>query len=120
MTDSENQHPSRGMSVVPGPDEPRRRWQNTDPFLARMDLELLIMASKSTSAVAKLILGTDDLTQDEIITLGELNFRCWLQGYEPAILLFSEMPVQWYAPFDQILDDRLISRILRNAGMEQD
>ncbi|MGP6173595.1 hypothetical protein [Corynebacterium sp. A21] len=77
------------------------------------------MASKSTSAVATLILGSDDLTKDEIISLGELNFRCWLQGYEPAILLVNEMPVRLHGISDQILDEEFISDVLRNAAKEQ-
>lgn len=44
--------------------------------------------SDSKAAVSKLIAGSGDLTKDEVISLGRLNFHCFLQGYEPMVALF--------------------------------
>ncbi|ANR62860.1 hypothetical protein C627_09525 [Corynebacterium glutamicum ZL-6] len=103
--------PDEGMSVVPGLNEPHRRWNTTDTQLARMDFELLVLASKSYAAVLKLINHEEKLTTDEIISLGELNFRCWIQGYEPLVLFTAKRPIKWYRSMDSILNDELIAKI---------
>lgn len=76
------------ISVVPAPGEPHRQWHTVDPELGRGDALLLLMASESKMAVTKLIAGTEDLTKDEIISLGRLNFHCFIHGYEPMVSLF--------------------------------
>ncbi|GAA1165433.1 hypothetical protein GCM10009673_22240 [Nesterenkonia sandarakina] len=78
----------RKISVVPAPGEPHRQWHTADPELAPGEAVLLIMASDSKAAVSKLIAGSGDLSKDEVISLGRLNFHCFLQGYEPMVMLF--------------------------------
>lgn len=73
---------------MPAPGEPHRQWRSVDPELGRADAVLLLMASDSKVAVTKLIAGTEDLTKDEIISLGRLNFHCFISGYEPMVALF--------------------------------
>lgn len=80
----------RKISVVPAPGEPHRQWRTADPELGPGEAVLLILASDSKTAVSKLIAETGDLTKDEIISLGRLNFHCFLQGYEPMVMLFRE------------------------------
>ena len=78
----------RKISVVPAPGEPHRKWRKADPELGPGEAVLLIIASDSKAAVSKLIAGSGDLTKDEVISLGRLNFHCFLQGYEPMVALF--------------------------------
>lgn len=80
----------RKISAVPAPGEPHRKWRTADPELGPGEAVLLIMASDSKAAVSKLIAGSGDLTKDEVISLGRLNFHCFLQGYEPMVALFRE------------------------------
>ena len=78
------------VSVVPAPGEPHRKWRTADPELGPGDALLLLQSSDSKVAVTKLIAGEEELTKDEIISLGRLNFHCFLQGYEPMVALFRE------------------------------
>lgn len=78
----------RKISVVPAPGEPHRQWRTADPEMGPREAVLLIMASDSKVAISKLIAGAGDLTKDEVISLGRLNFHCFLQGYEPMVALF--------------------------------
>lgn len=74
---------------MPAPGEPHRQWRTADPELGPGEATLLILASDSKVAVTKLITAAGDLTKDEIISLGRLNFHCFLQGYEPMVVLFK-------------------------------
>lgn len=94
------------ISVVPAPGEPHRQWRTADPELGPGEAVLLIMASDSKVAVSKLIAGTEDLTKDEIISLGRLNFHCFLQGYEPMVALFRST-IKIYPPIPDFIGDEL-------------
>lgn len=91
--------------MVPAPGEPHRQWRNADPELGRGDALLLLQSSDSKVAVTKLITATEDLTKDEIISLGRLNFHCFIQGYEPMVALFSSPKIHPYIP--DLIGDKL-------------
>lgn len=78
------------VSEVPGPGQPLRTWDGTDPRAAAADAQVLIKASGSTVAIRKLIAGEQSLSDVELIALGQLNSRCHLQGYEPMTLLWTD------------------------------
>lgn len=78
------------ISEVPGPGQPLRTWDGSDPLDAAVDAELLIKASGSGSAIRKLVAGDRALSDGELISLGHLNSRCHLQGYEPMTLLWPD------------------------------
>lgn len=90
-------------------------WNKVDPLRGRMDLEVLILTSKSHRSVAKLIQGAEDFTIEEMLALGELNFRCWLQGYEPVAVLLVGHPVRMHGVIRNVLDEALAEKIFASA-----
>lgn len=78
------------VSEVPPPGQPLRTWDRADSIDAAADAELLIKASDSGSAIRKFIAGDQPLSDAELISLGQLNSRCHLQGYEPMTLLWPD------------------------------
>ncbi|MGO1968906.1 hypothetical protein ACTXN6_11745, partial [Corynebacterium casei] len=115
MTNREGELTDEVMSVIPSEVEPHRRWHTADVHDARADLELLLLASNAHDVFAKLMRGEKTFSAEEIITLGELNFRCWLQGYEPIAILISGMPVRLNTGMDAVLDEALASKIVKRA-----
>lgn len=115
MVDPNEPFTSEVTSKIPGEDEPHRRWHNVDPIHGRMDLEVLILASRSHRAVVKLIQKAKHFNKDEMLTLAELNFRCWLQGYEPVALLIAGQPVRLNGAIDRVLDEALRAKIFQIA-----
>lgn len=116
MTNHEGDITDEVMSVIPGEDEPHRRWHTADVRKARVDLELLLLACNAHGVFAKLMRGENIFSADELIILGELNYRCWLQGYEPIAILITGMPVRLKSQMDAVLDDALASKIVKVAG----
>lgn len=83
--------PPHVLSVVPGPGEPHRIWDNGDEAALRTDAMLLVQASGATSAVWKLT-AHESLTADDLIAFNRLNSHCYIHGYEPRVLLYRSTP----------------------------
>lgn len=115
MTKHEADITDEVMSVIPKEDEPHRRWHTADVRKARADLELLILACNAHGVFANLMRGENTFSADELIILGELNYRCWLQGYEPIAILIAGMPVRLNSQMDAVLDEALASKIVKRA-----
>lgn len=96
---------NKRISVVPAPGEPHRKWRTADPELGPGDALHLLFASNSKVAVTKLIAGEEELTKDEIISLGRLNFHCFISGYEPMVALFSSPKIDPDIP--DLIGDKL-------------
>lgn len=105
------------MSVIPGEKEPYRRWYTADVNDPRIDLELLLLASSAHDVSAKLMRGENTFSDDELIIPGELNYRCWLHGYEPIAILITGMPVRLIAGMDAVMDEALASKFVKRADL---
>ena len=75
MNDSHRDEFHAEMSVIPGEKEPHKRWHTADVNDARIDLELLLLASSAHDVFAKLMRAENTFSDDELIILGELNYR---------------------------------------------
>ena len=115
MANHEDDMTDEVMSVIPGEDVAHRRWHTADVRKARAHLELLLLACNAHGVFAKLMRGENTFSTDELIILGELNYRCWLQGYEPIAILISGMPVRLDLHVDAVLDEALASKIVKRA-----
>jgi hypothetical protein len=68
---------------------PLRAWTDHPEKTAGIAAELLIKTSDSFEAVRR-ILAKEDLSKDDVIAFGRLNFHCFLSGYEPLVALVGD------------------------------
>jgi hypothetical protein len=68
-----------------------RPWSTEPENDTAVAAELTLKGSGAIDAVRRLILS-DRLDQDDVVALGRLNFHCFLQGWEPMVALFDDVP----------------------------
>jgi hypothetical protein len=81
----------RVLSEAYRPGVPLRQWNLEPEDDTAVAAELTLKGSGAIDAVRRLIAG-DRLEQDDVVALGRLNFHCFLQGWEPMVALFDDVP----------------------------
>lgn len=73
--------------VVPGPGQPLHSWDVADADV-RMRFRMLLDQTSSESAVQKLV-HDGDITTEDMVAFGHLNFAAFVSGFEPAVGLWN-------------------------------
>ncbi|MBT1636857.1 hypothetical protein [Clavibacter michiganensis] len=68
---------------------PLRAWTDLPEKTATLAADLLIKSSDSIESVRRL-LANEEVSQNDVIAFGRLNFRCFLSGWEPLVALFGD------------------------------
>lgn len=70
-----------------------RLWRAHDPQ-ALIDFKLIVKKSNSLSAVRALIFDEGPISPSQRAVLGELNYWCYTDGYEPIVVLIGRPRLQ--------------------------
>ncbi|MDR6868334.1 hypothetical protein J2Y69_002948 [Microbacterium resistens] len=72
---------------VPGPGQPLHSWDVEDSRV-RMEFRMVLDHTQAETAVLKLVHG-GEITTEDMVTFGHLNFAAFISGFEPAIALWK-------------------------------
>ncbi len=71
---------------------PLRPWSLEPENETAMAADLTVTASGAIDAIKHLIAG-EQLSNDDMLAFGRLNFHSFLSGWEPMVALYDDIPI---------------------------